>query len=103
MNRMQEISFNTSLIRGMRMIASYNKLIEQGRMSGGKLMLVHVIEAEEFIRRFFVDKQTERQLGFSAASSQHGSRTGRPVARGQFRTARYRIDRGSRHQIFLIV
>jgi NTE family protein len=52
MNRMQEISFNTSLIREMRMVASYNKLIEQGRMSGGKLMLVHVIEAEEFIREF---------------------------------------------------
>ena len=52
MNRMQEISFNTSLIREMRMIASYNKLIEQGRMSGGKLMFVHVIEAEEFIRAF---------------------------------------------------
>ena len=52
MNRMQEISFNTSLIREMRMIASYNKLIEQGRMGGGKRMLVHVIEAEEFIRAF---------------------------------------------------
>ena len=52
MNRMQEISFNTSLIREMRMIASYNKLIEHGRMSGGKLMLMHVIEAEEFIRAF---------------------------------------------------
>ena len=51
-NRMQEISFNTSLIREMRMIASYNKLIEQGRMGGGKRMLVHVIEAEEFIRAF---------------------------------------------------
>jgi NTE family protein len=36
----------------VRMIASYNKLIEQGRMHGGKLMLVHVIEAEEFIREF---------------------------------------------------
>ena len=36
----------------MRMVASYNKLIEQGRMRGGKLMLVHVIEAEEFIREF---------------------------------------------------
>jgi NTE family protein len=52
MNRMQEISFNTSLIREMRMIASYNKLIEQGRMRGGKVMLLHVIEAEEFIRAF---------------------------------------------------
>ena len=52
MNRMQEISFNTSLIREMRTIASYNKLIDQGRMGGGKRMLMHVIEAEEFIRAF---------------------------------------------------
>ena len=52
MNCMQEISSNTSLIREMRMIASYNKLIEQGRMGGGKRMLMHVIEAEEFIRAF---------------------------------------------------
>ena len=52
MNRMQEISFNTALIREMRMIAFVNKLIEQGRMGGGKLMHVHVIEAEEFIRAF---------------------------------------------------
>ena len=36
----------------MRMIASYNKLIEQGKMGGGKRMLMHVIEAEEFIRAF---------------------------------------------------
>ena len=50
MNRMQEISFNTSLIREMRTISFLNKLIEKGRMGGGKLMLVHVIEAEEFIR-----------------------------------------------------
>ena len=35
---------NTSLIREMRTIAFVNKLIEQGRMGGGKLMLVHVIE-----------------------------------------------------------
>jgi len=52
MNRMQEICSNTSLIREMRMIASYNKLIDQGRMGGGKRMLMHVIEAEEFIRAF---------------------------------------------------
>lgn len=33
-------------------LAADNKLIEQGRMSGGKRMLVHVIEAEEVIRTF---------------------------------------------------
>ena len=42
MNRMQEISSNTSHIREMRMIASYNKLIEQGRMGGGTLFSVIV-------------------------------------------------------------
>jgi NTE family protein len=52
MNRMQEISFNTSLIREMRMISSYNKNIEQGRMGGGKFMRMHLIEAEEFIGSF---------------------------------------------------
>ena len=35
----------------MRMVATYNKLIEQGKMRGGKLMLVHLIEAEDLIRK----------------------------------------------------
>jgi predicted acylesterase/phospholipase RssA len=52
MNRMQEISSNTSLIREMRMSASYNKLIEQGKMGGGKRMLMHVIEARNSLERF---------------------------------------------------
>jgi hypothetical protein len=37
-----ELVANTSLVCEMRMIAFYNKLIEQGRLRGGKLMLVHV-------------------------------------------------------------
>jgi NTE family protein len=52
MNRMQEISFNTALIREMRTIAFLNKLIDDGRMGGGKRMLVHLIEAEDLIRGF---------------------------------------------------
>src|SRR5262249_57125552 len=35
MNRMQEISFNTALIREMRTIAFLNKQIEDGKMGGG--------------------------------------------------------------------
>jgi NTE family protein len=52
MNRMQEISFNTALIREMRTIAFLNRLIDEGRMDGGKRMLVHLIEAEDLIRGF---------------------------------------------------
>ena len=52
MNRMQEISFNTSPIREMRAVAFLNKLIDEGKMGGGKRMLVHLIEAEDLIRGF---------------------------------------------------
>jgi NTE family protein len=50
MNRMQEISFNTSLIREMRTIAYLTKLIDAGKVDGGKRLFVHVIEAEDLIR-----------------------------------------------------
>jgi NTE family protein len=49
-SRMQEISFNSSLMREMRAIAFVNKLVENGRMPDGKKMLIHVIEAEDMIR-----------------------------------------------------
>ncbi|MGB7098861.1 MAG: patatin-like phospholipase family protein, partial [Xanthobacteraceae bacterium] len=52
MNRTQEISFNTSLIREMRTIALFNKLIESDRISGAKRMLIHSIEAEDLIGGF---------------------------------------------------
>jgi NTE family protein len=52
MNRMQEISFNTALIREMRTIAFLNKQIEDGKLGAGKRMLVHLIEAEDLIRGF---------------------------------------------------
>jgi NTE family protein len=52
MNRMQEISFNTALIREMRTIAFLNKQIEDGKMGGGKRLLVHLIKAEDLIRGF---------------------------------------------------
>jgi NTE family protein len=52
MNRMQEISFNTTLIREMRTIAYLNRQIEDGKLGGGKRMLVHLIEAEDLICSF---------------------------------------------------
>ena len=51
MNRMQEISFNTSLIREMRSIAYLTRLIDAGKVDGGKRTLVHLIEAEDLIRK----------------------------------------------------
>jgi NTE family protein len=52
MNRMQEISFNTALIREMRTIAYLNRLVDDGRVDGGKPVLVHVIEGQDLIAPF---------------------------------------------------
>lgn len=52
MNRMQEIGFNAALIREMRAVAFVNKRLEEGKMTEGKRMLIHVIEAEDVIREF---------------------------------------------------
>jgi NTE family protein len=51
MNRMQEISFNTTLIREMRTLAFFGELIDDGKMTGFRRMLVHLIEAEDLIRK----------------------------------------------------
>ena len=50
MNRMQEISFNTSLIREMRSVALRTRRIDDGTWRKRKRILVHVIEAEDLIR-----------------------------------------------------
>ena len=63
-NRMQEISFNSGLIREMRAVTFVNKRIDEGKMDGGKVMLIHVIEAEDVIREFPGFQPIEQQLGF---------------------------------------
>ncbi len=49
-NRMQEISFNSSLMREMRAIAFVTKMIDEGKLADAKRMLIHLIEAEDVIR-----------------------------------------------------
>src|SRR5271170_3721034 len=50
LNRMQEISFNSSLMREMRAIAFFTQLIDEGKLAGGKRMFMHLIEAEDVIK-----------------------------------------------------
>ncbi len=50
MNRMQEISFNVSLIREMRSIAYVTKLVETNNLPDVARRFVHLIEAEDIIR-----------------------------------------------------
>jgi NTE family protein len=49
LSRMQEISFNSSLMREMRAVAFVNKLVDDGKMPEGKKILIHLIEAEDLI------------------------------------------------------
>jgi NTE family protein len=64
MNRIQEISFNTSLIREMRAIAFVNKRIEEGKMICGKRMLIHLIEGEDLMREFTASSRLNGDWGF---------------------------------------
>jgi NTE family protein len=50
LNRMQEISFNSSLMREMRAVAFVTQMIDDGKLTGGKRMFIHLIEAEDIIR-----------------------------------------------------
>ena len=51
-NRINEISFNSSLFREMRAIAFVSKLIEDGRVTDGSLkrILIHAIEADDVMQ-----------------------------------------------------
>jgi NTE family protein len=52
MNRVNEISFNSSLMREMRAIAFVSRLIDEGRLDGTdmKRMRIHAIEAEDVMQ-----------------------------------------------------
>jgi NTE family protein len=49
LTRMQEVTFNSSLMREMRAVAFVTKLIDDGKLVGGKRMLIHSIDGEDVI------------------------------------------------------
>jgi len=49
LTRMQEVTFNSSLMREMRVVAFVTKLIDDGKIAGGKRILIHSIEGEDVI------------------------------------------------------
>jgi len=54
LNRINEISFNSSLMREMRAIAFVTRLLDEGLLQESKMkkMLIHIIEAEELMAEF---------------------------------------------------
>jgi NTE family protein len=54
LNRVNEISFNSSMMREMRAISFVNRLIEEGIIAADRMkhILIHMIEAEELMAQF---------------------------------------------------
>jgi NTE family protein len=50
MNRVDEISFNSSLMREMRAVAFITKLIDDGKLSDAKRLLIHSVCADDVMR-----------------------------------------------------
>jgi NTE family protein len=78
MNRLNEISFNSSLMREMRAIAFVTDLIDQGRLDSNqyKRVNVHWIEAEQQMRGLGVSSKLNARMDFLL----HLKEIGRTVA-----------------------
>src|SRR6202044_2160657 len=49
LSRMQEVTFNSSLMREIRVVAFFTKLTDEGQIADGKRILLHTIDAEDVI------------------------------------------------------
>jgi NTE family protein len=49
LSRMQEVTFNSSLMREIRVVAFFTKLIDDGEIVDGKRILLHTIDGEDII------------------------------------------------------
>jgi NTE family protein len=63
-SRMQEVAFNSSLMREMRAIAFVTDLIDSGRMADGKRMLIHAIDGEDVIGTLSNSSKLNGNWGF---------------------------------------
>jgi NTE family protein len=66
LNRINEISFNSSLMREMRAIAFVTKMIDDGVIEDGRMkrMLIHAIEAQDFMRELGVSSKLNADWEF---------------------------------------
>ena len=66
MNRINEISFNSSLMREMRAVAFVTKLLDDKKLDGGevKRMLVHAISADDVMQNLGVASKLNAEWDF---------------------------------------
>jgi NTE family protein len=68
LNRLNEISFNSSLMREMRAIAFVIKLVGRGALRDDEMksVLVHAVEADEFVKDLGVGSKLKADWEFLA-------------------------------------
>ena len=66
LNRINEVSFNSSLMREMRAIAFVTSLIERGKLEAGEMkkMLIHSIRSDETMTELGVSSKLNADWGF---------------------------------------
>jgi NTE family protein len=66
MNRLNEVSFNSSLMREMRAIAFVNRLIDTGKVKQGEMkhMLMHAIRADAVMSQLGAFSKADTDWGF---------------------------------------
>ncbi|MFP3559882.1 patatin-like phospholipase family protein, partial [Paraburkholderia sp. SIMBA_049] len=76
LNRISEISFNSSLMREMRAIAFVTDLIRDGTVKRGdmKEMLIHSIRADNALSALSVSSKYNADWGFLSELRDHGRR-----------------------------
>ncbi|HRP96076.1 MAG TPA: patatin-like phospholipase family protein [Rhodocyclaceae bacterium] len=74
LNRINEVSFNSSLMREMRAIAFVTALIERGKVAPGdmKQMLIHSIRSDETMTELGVSSKLNADWGFLCALRDRG-------------------------------
>jgi NTE family protein len=77
LNRINEISFNSSLLREMRAVAFVTKLIDDGAVSDDRMkrMLIHQIEAQSFMRDLGVSSKLNCDWEFLTHLRDEGRQT----------------------------
>jgi len=64
LNRMQEITFNSSLMREMRVVDFVTHLIDDGKLAGAKRLFIHSIEADDVVSELSDSSKLNSDLEF---------------------------------------
>ena len=103
MNRINEISFNSSLMREMRAISFVTKLIEDGKLKEGdaKHMMLHAIEADDVMRGLGVASKLNADWEFLMHLRDIGRERAEAWLDAELRQARRRIERRHPREVSL--